>query len=252
MDDHPVNDSLSSATRPRMSLLALLSAVLVIPAFLFLFNAATTDGYEDRLGILPWLWLPGLAAIVLAVVALRRVPRRRRALTLTRHNWPAIIGLVFGLLTLPAPFLDVRSHVAEDGMTCRSNLKQIAIAIGMYQDENDGVFPPSIAMLVDGKHILSTWLLYCPASLPKRVYGGNPAPDPATLETSFVYARPLKRGDAPMPVLPIMWERKHWHRGAGINVVYSDLHVEAVEPARLKGEIDGHAAWYTTRPAMPE
>lgn len=63
-----------------------------------------------------------------------------------------ILGLLFGGTVLLVPnFLMAR---AQGRLTaCRSNLKNIALALEMYASDNEGSYPPSLALLTRGNYL---------------------------------------------------------------------------------------------------
>ena len=76
---------------------------------------------------------------------------------------------------------------------CKQNLHQIASALKMYRDDNDGQFPPSIDYLVTGKYHAHYMSYVCPSYRKAhereiaRVRKNSPA---ELLETSYRYIHP--------------------------------------------------------------
>ena len=76
------------APRPRMSLLAALSAVLGILAFSYLILEDTLDGFTIYMALRPWVFWVSLAAIALGIAALWKRASRKKPLDRALRKWP--------------------------------------------------------------------------------------------------------------------------------------------------------------------
>lgn len=252
MADEQTDNPSPDAPAVRMSRLALLSAACGAFPFAYLALFDSLYGLRMYMALLEWLCLAPLAAIVLAFIAMRRVPRRTTPLALTRWNWPALMGLVLGFFTLPLTLVDDHTPAQARSISCRSNLRQVGIAIGMYRSDYGGELPPDMKTFLDRGYLKRTWCFYCPSSSAAQPDYESSSSDLWSTESSYLYVRPINREGEVMPTLPIMWERKLWHGPYGVSVLYSDLHVEGVQPDKLKKEIAANAAWYPAPPPLPQ
>jgi prepilin-type processing-associated H-X9-DG protein len=247
MADGPIAESPIPTPPAKMSRIAILSAILAAIAVACILLENLLDHVAPFTMLPRWGWWAPPAAIILSVVAFRRVPLRKGVLTLTRQNWSALIGLVLGLFTLPASCVYIRTPYEGQWLSCRSNLKQIGLAIGMYQYDNADQMPPDLQELRYRHYINDAKILLCPAVSTAEIDYSVPGAD-----VSYYYARPAVRADSLVPALPIVWEKKQWHGGRGGNVLYSDLHVEPVELDKLKRQINERPALYFSPPQLPE
>ena len=245
MASEPTPETPPATPPARMSRLAVASAVLGALGFLWAAPSEVLEefpGYDD-----PWPYMPlfAIAALLTSLWVFFRARGLETALTLARGNWLALVGLLLGLLGLAMSWRTCVSIVDQNSVSCRSNLKQIGLAIGMYQADNGGQMPQDLQFLVDTLCIKDTSVLQCP-SAPKDKTESAGAP-------SYFCAgslRPIATKIPPM--LPIAWERKEWHRRLGVNVLYADLHVKAVPLEGLKRQVEEHQEWYASPPVLPE
>jgi prepilin-type processing-associated H-X9-DG protein len=117
----------------------------------------------------------------------------------------------------------VREHVHR--CSCKSNLRQIGLAIHMYADEHDEIFPPDFKSLVPS-YVDNPKIFRCPDSQTTVTYqdfkpGGTIRPT----STSYAYVPGLRSA---MPGIVIVAYDKTTadHGGVGRNVVFADAHVE--------------------------
>jgi len=160
----------------------------------------------------------------------------------------AIIGILASLL-LPAL---ARSKQKAKDITCVNNLKQLAVAVRMYSDDNEGKLPmaetlpaaPSTPPLPRICDLLAPQLSYktnampqqtsvfrCPSDKYKRFeqngssyewnnwYGGRPVDSP-------------RRSSNPISDAFLMYDYDNVHSGGtGKNVLYADFHVSSIKGA---------------------
>ena len=159
--------------------------------------------------------------------------RPRRAFTLIELLVViAVIGILAGML------LPTLSRVKESArrISCVNNLRQLAMSMRMYVDENSGRFPPRVhvdrwpAALRDGYQNLT--ILKCPSDGPNPVTRTD-SPNPADLAPrSYIlngwddYFR-AQGGD--------VWDR--YHRG-DLSLTLSELHITQPSDTIIFGEKD--------------
>jgi len=97
---------------------------------------------------------------------------------------------------------------------CRSNLRQVGLAIHMYADDHDEKFPPDLQVLMPD-YIDNPRVLKCP---------GRPG-------ATYTYL-PGRKAVTPGDVV-IAYEDPDNHSGRGFNVLYADAHVETWPNRRL-------------------
>ena len=106
---------------------------------------------------------------------------RRRAFTLIE-----LLVVIAIIAILAAMLLPALSQAKEMGRraACTNNTKQLALALQMYLDENDGKFPTRSvstnwwpALLYDGYQNLA--VLRCPSDVPAPLSSGGPRSNPA-------------------------------------------------------------------------
>ncbi len=158
-------------------------------------------------------------------------PRRRSVLVRVL----VYCGLLVLLATMFAPLLSIGRRRPGSSMSvkCMSNLRQIGIAIQMYENDH-GVCPGSLAELT---HYLgpSMRVFVCPASHDTTATGPTTQAAVASLTTgghlSYVYVGAGLAKAAVKPNTVLAYESVGNHNGKS-NVLYGDLHVATV-PATL-------------------
>jgi len=133
----------------------------------------------------------------------------------------AVLAPVGAGLMIPAL---VRARAQARSVSCRSNLRQIGLAIAMYSADNGGAAPQSLNELVTKKYLSkkSSKALWCPSSAKKQT----------GVETNYVYRKEfadvtLKLHNAAGE--PVVWDNPHEGRhGDTINVLYNDGSVRSV------------------------
>lgn len=186
----------------------------------------------------------GLLGIATIIIALRhnvnRISKVLAALAI-------LIGAGYAAWMVPAL---QRFRASADSTLVRNNLKQIGLALILYE-EKTGAMPATLQAAVDAG---------CAGSL--EVFK-HPRIDCAGFDdgdvdaTGGFYYFPLKTGGGELPagnapILPVAWEKRVWHPRGLVYVVYLDGHAWVCEFERLQADIEKHAALYARPPRMPE
>ena len=116
------------------------------------------------------------------------------------------------------------AHERAMRIKCMIFLKQFGIALAMYADDFNEVFPPDLRFLYD-RYITDTELFACPSGEATKalhasvadVFKNRPADVPAK-NVSYCYVAGLKMTDPADYVLA--FDEEGNHRGAGVNVLY--------------------------------
>jgi hypothetical protein len=129
---------------------------------------------------------------------------------------------------------------------CRSNLKQIGLAAGLYRADYGGELPPKLQTLCDNGYLKDTGLLKCPQDT------AGPAIDPRYVDvtSSFRYA-PTKKLTGTGENIPMMWERTLNHTKDGVNVLFYNMRVRFTPLIELRAMIEKNRALYDKPPVMP-
>lgn len=129
---------------------------------------------------------------------------------------PRISGPV-GTMVIPAV---LRARAMAKRAASMSNLKCIASAIAMYQNDYQDRFPPDLPTLQKDEH-QSAAVFISPGS-------NRPAPDTSKVlsaaEMDYVYLYYPKQPDNASAYI-LVYERPELNAGEGTNVLYCDLHV---------------------------
>jgi hypothetical protein len=137
--------------------------------------------------------------------------------------------------------------------SCRSNLKQIGLAIGMYQSDHSDEMPATLQALLDERYMRSPYVYTCPgADLPRkdeRAYPSSQEFDRTDVDQTgdYLYARP---SGAVATRVPVAWDR-FVHANGMVSVLYFDLHVAIRRPSQLAAEVAANRKHYAAIPPMP-
>lgn len=199
------------------------------------------------------LLLGPMLAIIFGIIALVNISSAKGALG---GKGLAIAGVSIGgffflmtLCVLPALALPAltRARAYARAAACKSNLKQMGLAVAMYQADNNEEMPPDIQTLLDDGYIKGGMIAYCPAS---RIMAVNEANLDAT--ASYHYAQIKKTKDYNLlRNLPIMWDKNIVHPDEFVNVLYADMHVEATPVDLLEAILTQDAEHYLSVPPLP-
>lgn len=197
-----------------------------------------------------------IAAILLATIALTRI---RRSAGQVRGKGLAIAGLVVGLIGIPVSVFILVLVLIIPGplptnVMCANNLKQIGLALTMYESEHDGIYPPSLSKLYENNEYitLDPYIFVCPSSEedPPEFTDAADIPDVA-LWGSYVYVPPSPNDR--LSTTPVCWDKQPWHvintpseHGVqGRNVLYADGHVSFLRgtdpPEATKTSLSGQS-----------
>jgi len=182
-----------------------------------------------------------------------------------------VIGIIAILSAILFPVFS-RARAKGRETTCRSNLRQIGLALAMYTDDNDGLLPPceqgaaySQFWCTSYRTVLMSWhevllpylstidLVFCPDQT-KRLhrqpgYGMNAALDlgfegAVSDPSCVIFAVDMEPPESPtwyvaLPVSPPHEGVSFRHHGHA-NVLLLDGHVKGCPPASIGTE---HCAW---------
>ncbi len=142
-------------------------------------------------GLLGFLCLPGVAGIVLGIMALVKIGRSRGEL---RGEGLAIAGIclagIMMLILIPAAMLLPALSQAKGKATrisCVSNLKQIGLGARIYSNDNKDVFPPDFLSM--SNELASPKILVCPED-PKHTAASSWAQFDPRKNISYEYLKP--------------------------------------------------------------
>ncbi len=119
-----------------------------------------------------------------------------------------------------------RARAQARGAVCKSNLKQIGLAIAMYSVDFNEQYPKSLDELFD-QYITIKKIFVCPSDSHPFTIGKG-------LKCSYVYV-----GRLPTPTDPgvaICWDKRGNHRG-GRNVLFYDGHVQWMREGAFRREL---------------
>ena len=120
---------------------------------------------------------------------------------------------IAGVVALAA-FAVGNTRIRARQVHCRSNLRQIGLAVHMYADDNDEKFPPNLQALMPN-YIDNPRVLNCQ---------GRPG-------ATYTYL-PGREATSPGNMV-IAYEAPDNHSGHGFNVLFADAHVETWPNRRL-------------------
>jgi prepilin-type processing-associated H-X9-DG protein len=155
----------------------------------------------------------------------------------------SIFGIVLGVIGLTVfPFL-VRPSLSKSRETanrvgCANYLQQMGLAISLYADDHNGAFPPDLGTLVKTEDIAAS-VFVCPSTgkEPPSNLTKDQAVSWVNANSDYIYlGAGLKSGVDAETV--IVYEKDENHGGQGMNVLYSDCHVEFLALAGAHAEIE--------------
>ncbi len=150
--------------------------------------------------------------------------------SLRRRANRALGFLLGGLIVLTLSISGVfdRGHGRESAnrVKCGSNMRQIGQAILLYANENKGVYPPTLDLLISEEELESR-VLTCPTS------DDDPAPGATTQQVrqnfrsnpkycSYIYLGAGFTQTSASASHVVVHERMQNHKNAGMNVLYGD------------------------------
>ena len=198
-------------------------------------------------GLAFFVWpITPVLAIVLGVFGIRAAGRpgisgRRMATT----------GLILGCLGLVVtpvvvlPMLFNRAAAIANQAKCLSNMHQIGLAIMIYQQNNQGEYPPNLTVLVKESKI-EPGVFVCPASK------DTPATTKDDIETgghcSYTY---FGRGAANFGGNDVLLAENDADHAGGVNVLFTDGHAELETHEGARKMIEKAAADQANRDAHP-
>jgi len=209
--------------------------------------------------------LAPLVGLILGIIAIVKISGSKGAMKGFGLAAAGVaIGNFFSLVTavfLLTPFSADADREARNAGTCRSNLKQIGLAIGMYESDYDEQMPPDIETLavegylkigadrgmVEENAPAGETVLTCPSRLDEQLMSGD-----LDGTSSYYYAQ-LKDPQhmERLRQTPIMWEKVKSHR-KGVNALFADLSVRMEPLDVLRGRIEQNAGLYVKPPVLPE
>jgi len=136
----------------------------------------------------------------------------------------AVVGALAALALLVNRDLPrARSSSAARRAQCRSNLKQLGLALHLYAGDHGGQFPADLLAL-SPKYVTDSYLYYCPVA--RRDHGLD---EPTAEEMlSYVYVSGLRPNDPPDLIIAFDEETNHADHGDGVNVLFVDGRAERV------------------------
>ena len=184
------------------------------------------------------------------------VPVRRMARP-SQAFWAIILALLIApcLCMFLPPRLRNREPARQT--MCKTNLKQIGLAVLLYQD-SFGDYPPDLEILITTGFAGDSQVFRCPSQEGKDIRIG----DNIDAEGSYYYARIAPGGNPPDEIpVPIAWDKKCVHRvslGAntsaslpGVNVLHSDGSATTLTCDALKAAVAKYAEYYAKPPELP-
>ncbi|MHC4715236.1 MAG: hypothetical protein ACYTAN_18530 [Planctomycetota bacterium] len=167
------------------------------------------------------------------------------------------LGLVALILTRGAPPSDTAEPVrisparrSADFAACRSNLRQLGYAIGMYQTDYNEQMPTRLQTLWDRGYARVLKIFLCPAN-------DEFVPYTFSVDTAaFHYARVTDPKTVSRPgEVPVAYDRHLVHSLDGrpaVSVLFFDLHVAGMTQEDLLAALDKYTSLYDTPPTPPE
>jgi prepilin-type processing-associated H-X9-DG protein len=192
--------------------------------------------------LLCWIWPVSIAALVLGIIGVVQTKNHQR-----RGSGLAITGIVLGAIGLfadPVVYLMISvllpamniARQAANGAVSQAKMRQIGVAMSIYESQNRGEYPPDLETLATAQS-LSTSLFVTP--------GGKdtPADSISALSSgghlSYVYI-PMPTPPAHPTTTVVLYEAGPGHlehRVRGLNLLYADGHVMFESMATANREI---------------
>jgi hypothetical protein len=212
----------------------------------------------------------GLLALILSALALYRIRRSHGCLVGHRI---ARIGLRLGIASILFTCVALvilsqsqfgRARESSRTISCRGNLKQIGLGIGMYESDHMSngrqEMPPDLRTLVREGYVRDLSSFLCPDAAKWRDTRQAAQLQDPDLDGDYAYAHLINPDDAPADA-PIMWDkylqtgRRFWQwKGRlfdTVNVLQQDLHAVWMPVADLKASIERNRALYVSIPPLP-
>ena len=200
------------------------------------------------LGIVGCVPLFGLLAIVFGIIGINQTGPGK-----ANGRGMAITGLVLGCILPAITILMLLSSIllpafgkareTANRAKCASNLRQIGLAILLYQNENSQQFPPDLATL--GRNENLTFNVFCCPTT-----NDTPASSWDQLETgghcSYTYIYPGPRARNLPSYEVVAHEKTGNHTHDGENMLFGDGHVEwetTVNARQLLNQTASHAVF---------
>lgn len=248
MPDDPQTGNVDSGRKARMSVLAILCLVLASIPYVWILLVVPRLGLTwirldalHRTLALP-LWAAASAGFVLGVVSHAKIRASRGAL---RGHTLAFVGMALGCLAFCMLFVYPgleRARESSRRVSCRNNVKQLGLAVLMYQWDNKEAMSATLQTLVDTGYVKDLSILTCDA-VSKRTTRFDPRNVDATAD--YIYTPPANPKAA--PDVPIIWENPKNH-DAGGNVCFSDGHVVWIAREYMPETLEQSAAYYAAPP----
>jgi prepilin-type processing-associated H-X9-DG protein len=181
-------------------------------------------------GIFGFLIVPGLIAIVLGLIALRKTRDPRiggRGLAIAGLSVGAATMVLSGCMSsILLPSLN-RARETANRVKCASNMRQIGQAILLYSNSNRGVFPPRLEDLLRTQPIDAS-IFVCPSGDDTTAPGTSGPGQASSLSAgghlSYVYVGQKLNSSASVEAV-VLYEPLTNHRD-GANFLFADGHVE--------------------------
>ena len=170
-----------------------------------------------------------LTVAVAAWILTRIAERPRSAPVPSDRVMIFLIVAVIGVGALAAVLLDNAKPGHPSPIHCRSNLRQIGLAIQMYRNDFNDYFPPSFGTLYP-QYVSSRMVFVCSEDMQKQghvetatVRGLPVGPESG----SYAYVRPRHPfGKIPDPSTAVVAFDRRGNHADGCNVLYADGHIE--------------------------
>ena len=229
----------SDAPRPPRNAVAwLVAAALLPPACLLV------AGADEEYALLTVSLVALMLIAVSVVIAVRRHRFSRPVLAVTA----AIVLLGWAALSVIGVSMEIGRLIENShGVECRTNLKEIGIAVHKYAEAHDGDYPGDLAALVREGYIADLGILICPKSDDEPSDGVS-----ADKWSSYTYVKVTSWDKAHSTgAIPIAWDKVQQHISGSCNVLYADAHVANAGYPDLAERLERSRDFYATQPQMP-